>query len=71
MLDRETVDKIEYIIHVIENKGHNPKEQLYGYIMLQNPTYITRTHNAREIIQTISIDDVREYYNRKFVLNKT
>lgn len=42
------------IILALEKAGHNPYEQLMGYIELNNDIYITRQGNAREKIKFVS-----------------
>lgn len=61
MLNMEVITKIEYIIHALEMEGYNSQEQLLAYITTGGLSYITRKNNAREMIKTISKEDVSEY----------
>ena len=50
-------------------KGYNPINQIVGYILSEDPTYITNYNNARQLICHIDIDDllqelVRSYLNK-------
>ena len=39
-------------------KGYNPINQLVGYILSEDPTYITNHKNARAIMSKIDRDDL-------------
>ena len=41
-------------------KGYNPINQIVGYILSEDPTYITTYNNARNIISKIDRDDLLE-----------
>ena len=51
----EQVDSVKTIIEEVYNalseKGYNPVNQIVGYIMSGDPTYITSYKNARSIIR--------------------
>ncbi|MBQ2324062.1 MAG: IreB family regulatory phosphoprotein, partial [Oscillospiraceae bacterium] len=42
----------------LEDKGYNPINQIVGYILSEDPTYITTYNNARNIISKIDRDDL-------------
>ncbi len=42
----------------MEEKGYNPINQLVGYILSEDPTYITTYQNARALIRKIDRDDL-------------
>ena len=48
-------------------KGYNPINQLVGYILSEDPTYITTYKNARAIIRRIDRDDLLQALVRDFV----
>lgn len=50
---RET---IRYIYRVLQVKGYNPVNQLVGYILSEDPTYITAYQDARKLITKIDRD---------------
>ena len=41
-----------------EEKGYNPINQIVGYILSEDPTYITNHNNARTIITKIDRDEL-------------
>lgn len=43
-------ETVESIISSIKKSGHDPYAQIYGYLTSGNDMYITRTGNARELI---------------------
>ena len=46
------------VYRALEEKGYNPINQLVGYILSEDPTYITTYKNARAIIRRIDRDDL-------------
>lgn len=44
---REVADTIKEVYTALEEKGYNPVEQLAGYLLSGDPTYITSYKNAR------------------------
>jgi len=53
----------------LEEKGYNALDQMVGYILSGDPSYITGHNNARNIIRQIERDDLVEALIREF-LNK-
>ena len=48
-------------------KGYNPINQIVGYILSEDPTYITTHNNARSIIRKIDRDDLLEILLRNYI----
>lgn len=48
-------------------KGYNPINQMVGYIMSEDPTYITSYNNSRSKIARINRDEIIEELVRSFV----
>ena len=42
----------------LSEKGYNPVMQIVGYLLTEDPTYITNYNNARAIISKIDRDDL-------------
>ncbi len=42
----------------LQEKGYNPINQLVGYILSEDPTYITNHNNARALIRKIDRDEL-------------
>ena len=60
-------DRDMEIKQAVEEKGYNPINQLVGYILSEDPTYITTYKNARAIIRRIDRDDLLQALVRDFV----
>ena len=67
-------DKAVQIHHVLttvyealKEKGYDPINQIVGYILSEDPTYITTYKNARAIIRRIDRDDLLQALVRDFV----
>ena len=57
------------VYQALVERGYNPVNQIVGYIMSGDPTYITSHNNARNIICRLERDDIVEEMLRAF-LNK-
>ncbi len=59
-LGDEKEQEIRYTVLTVYNalkeKGYNPINQLVGYILSEDPTYITTHNNARSLIRKIDRD---------------
>lgn len=52
---RET---LQSVYNSLKEKGYNPINQLVGYILSEDPTYITNYNNARAVISKIDRDEL-------------
>ncbi len=63
-LDDNKDDQIKLTLNTVyralEEKGYNPINQIVGYILSEDPTYITTYNNARNLISRIDRDDLLE-----------
>ena len=57
-MTREEV--IDYVKNALEEKGYNSVNQIVGYMLSGDPTYITNHKNARSIITEYERDDLVE-----------
>lgn len=46
------------VYNALLEKGYNPVNQLVGYILSEDPTYITTHNNARSLIRRIDRDEL-------------
>ena len=51
-------------------KGYNPVNQIVGYIMSGDPTYITSHKNARSLIMKVERDELVEELLNNYILNR-
>ena len=54
--EAEIRDVVTKVYQALSEKGYNPLNQLVGYILSEDPTYITNHSNARALIRTIDRD---------------
>lgn len=48
------------VYELLKEKGYNPINQIIGYLLSDDPTYITSHGNARNIIRQVDRDDLLE-----------
>ena len=56
----EASDVLEQVYVALTEKGYNPINQLVGYIMSGDPTYITSHKGARSLIMKVERDELLE-----------
>ena len=56
----KTKEVLKEVYQALSEKGYNPINQLVGYILSGDPTYITNHNNARSLIRQIDRDDLLE-----------
>ncbi len=54
----EMKEILSSVYNSLKEKGYNPINQLVGYILSEDPTYITNYNNARSLICRIDRDDL-------------
>ena len=60
-------EDIAKVIKALEERGYNPISQISGYLISNDPAYITAHKNARNIITTIGRDDLLETILRFYI----
>ncbi len=56
--DRERKMLLRAVYDALSEKGYNPINQLVGYVLTEDPTYITNHKNARGLIRRIDRDEL-------------
>lgn len=46
------------VYNALKEKGYNPISQIVGYILSEDPTYITTHNNARSLIRRLDRDEL-------------
>ena len=62
-------DVIARVYEALKEKGYNPVNQMVGYIMSGDPTYITSHNNARSLIMKVERDELVEEVLRAYIKN--
>ena len=55
------------VYNALVEKGYNPINQIVGYILSEDPTYITNYKNARTLIRRIDRDELLQELLRKYL----
>ncbi len=61
---------IEHVYAALKEKGYNPVNQIVGYIMSGDPTYITSHNNARSLIMKVERDELVEELLKFYIDNR-
>ncbi len=62
-------DILEKVYKAMAEKGYNPLNQIVGYIMSGDPTYITSHNNARGLIRKVERDELVEEILKDYIKN--
>jgi uncharacterized protein (UPF0297 family) len=67
--DKEVTLKqnLTIIYEALKEKGYNPVNQIVGYILSEDPTYITTYQNARNIIRHIDRDELLQILVKSYI----
>lgn len=55
------------VYDALKQKGYNPINQIVGYILSEDPTYITTFNNARSLIRRIDRDELLQILVRSYL----
>ena len=67
--DLDVRDVIAAVYSALTEKGYNPVNQIVGYIMSGDPTYITSHNNARSLIMKVERDELVEEMLKAYIRN--
>ena len=59
------------VYEALTEKGYNPVNQIVGYIMSGDPTYITSHKGARSMIMKVERDELVEELLNEYIKNKS
>ena len=65
--DAELKRTLKMVYAALAEKGYDPANQIVGYILSEDPTYITTHNNARSAMNQIDRDDLLSALVRWFV----
>ena len=60
-------DILELVYEALREKGYNPVNQMVGYIMSGDPTYITSHKGARSMIMRMERDELVEEMLKSYI----
>ena len=58
--DKEMKRVLQTVYDALKEKGYNPINQIVGYLLSEDPTYITNHNNARSLIRKIDRDELMQ-----------
>ncbi|MDR1353958.1 MAG: IreB family regulatory phosphoprotein [Oscillospiraceae bacterium] len=58
---------LQVVYHALEEKGYNPINQLVGFILSEDPTYITTHNHARSHISKIDRDELLQVIVKSYI----
>ena len=59
------------VFDALNEKGYNPINQIVGYLLTEDPTYITNYNNARSLICKIDRDELLQELVRCYLFETT
>ena len=60
--ENEMRKTIQIVYDALKEKGYNPTNQIVGYILSEDPTYITTHNNARSLLRRIDRPNARSQW---------
>ena len=58
---------LEVVYHAMAEKGYNPVNQIVGYVMSGDPTYVTSYNGARSLIMKVERDELVEELLKAYI----
>ena len=67
--DQEIKTILTSVYDSLKQKGYDPINQIVGYILSEDPTYITNHNNARTLIRKLDRDELLQELVRQYISN--
>ena len=58
------------VFNSLNEKGYNPINQIVGYLLTEDPTYITNYQNARSLICKLDRDELMQELVKQYLFDK-
>ena len=65
--NKEMKRTLTTVYDALKEKGYNPINQIVGYLLSEDPTYITNHNNARTLIRKIDRDELLQVLVRHYL----
>ena len=65
--NKDVSQTISEVCKALEEKGYNPVNQIVGYIMSGDPTYITSYNGARSLVMKVERDELVEELLKAYI----
>ena len=63
----EIKEILSTVYNALQEKGYNPINQIVGYILSEDPTYITNYNNARALIRKLDRDELLQELVKQYL----
>ncbi len=63
----EPHEVLTIVYRALQEKGYNPINQIVGYLLSEDPTYITNHKNARSLIRRLDRDELMQELVRSYL----
>ena len=67
--DQEMKALLTTVYSALSEKGYNPINQIVGYLLSEDPTYITNYNNARSLIRKVDRDELLQELVRHYLFD--
>ena len=67
--DQEMKALLKTVYSALSEKGYNPINQIVGYLLSEDPTYITNYNNARSLICKVDRDELLQELVRHYLFD--
>ena len=67
--DPEIKEILSSVYRSLQEKGYNPINQIVGYLLSEDPTYITNYNNARSLICKLDRDELLQELVRHYLFD--
>ena len=65
--DADIKNTLLIVYNALKEKGYNPINQIVGYILSEDPTYITTHNNARSLIRKVDRDELLQVLLKSYL----
>ena len=65
--DEEIKAILTAVYNALQEKGYNPINQIVGYILSEDPTYLTNYNHARSLIRKLDRDELLQELVKKYL----
>lgn len=62
-------ETLKHVYNVLEENGYNPVNQIVGYLLSEDPAYIPRSDNARNMIRSQERNEIMAVLVRDYLKN--
>lgn len=69
--DEEMRQTLLTVYNALKEKGYNPISQIVGYILSEDPTYITTHNNARSLIRRLDRDELLQTLVKEYLIESS